>query len=42
VHVQIDPTLKHRAIVHAAKAGVSFHNVLEAALRRYLSSRGSR
>ena len=42
LHVQIDPDLKRRANICAATDSVSFHKVLDAALRAYLSKRGIR
>jgi hypothetical protein len=39
VHVQIAADLKRRVIICAATDGVSFHQVLDAALRAYLSRR---
>ena len=39
--VQIDLALKRRVLIRAATDGVSFHKVLDAALRAYLK-RGTR
>ena len=42
MHVTIDPKLKERMIIRATKDGVPVHKVLDAALRAYLSQRGTR
>jgi len=40
VNVLLDPDLKRRVIILGANDGVSFHKVLDAALRKYLDARG--
>ena len=39
MHVRIEPDLKRRAIICAANDGVPFHQVLDVALRQYLTKR---